>query len=349
MNTYGLFLTFFLLATRVMPSPSKWVDYPLGMLSCLIFQGETYQDLLCVVRKKVLMYHDNDTLYSASALVEAKEYITQCFQCDEFRPALHLGLASFIRIMDTISYYDPNEYLYQIEDEFENGNELMIPISAVLTVKDFLELCYDFYLVDLVNGHDAFVALASIQAGINAGADNEVCSRFVEKTKELPAVEMKLFYDPEKTTFNPTYRVTSFEAYMALEYMRMMDQNVKFRRCQNPACGKFFVAQRTTAKYCDFPSPQNELKTCKELYPQIVSREKMTRDVLLKSIRGAQSRLYNVRRRHPEQYEEINRFLDEIEAQKESMSEKVVTGEITITDFNRWLESLKTKKVRNEK
>ncbi len=348
MDSFGLYLMFFMLATRVMPSPNEGVDYPLGMLSCRIFQGETYRDLSCVIRKKVLMYPDSDTLYSASALGEAKEYITQCFRHDEFQPASHLGLASFIRIMNTISYYDPDEYLYQIECEFEQENELMIPVSAVLTVKDFLKLCYDFYLVDLVNGHDAFVALASIQAGMNAGADNEVCSRFVAKTKELPAVEMKLVYDPEKTTFNPIYRVTSFEAYMGLEYMRMLDQNVKFRRCQNPACGKFFVAQRTTAKYCDFPSPQNEQKTCKELYPQIVSREKMTRDILLKSIRGAQSRLYNVRRRHPEQYEEINKFLDEIEAQRESMSEKVVTGELTVTDFNRWLESLKIKKARNK-
>ena len=348
MDAFGLYLMFFMLATRVMPSPNEWVDYPLGMLSCRIFQGETYRDLSCVVRNYVLMYPDSDTPYSASALGEAKEYITQCFQYGEFRPASHLGLASFVRIMDTISYFDPDEYLYQIEDAFEQGNELMIPVSAVLTVKDFLKLCYDFYLVDLVNGHDAFVALASIQAGINAGDDNELCSRFVEETKKLPAVEMKLVYDPEKMTFNSIYRVTSFQAYMALEYMRMMDQNVKFRRCQNPACGKFFVAQRTTAKYCDFPSPQNEQKTCKELYPQIVSREKMTRDILLKSIRGAQSRLYNVRRRHPEQYEEVNKFLDEIEAQRESMSEKVVTGELTVTDFNSWLESLKIKKARNK-
>ena len=74
----------------------------------------------------------------------------------------------------------------------------------------------------------------------------------------------------------------------------------------------------------------------------------MTRDILLKSIRGAQSRLYNVRRRHPEQYEEVNKFLDEIEAQRESMSEKVVTGELTVTDFNSWLESLKIKKARNK-
>ena len=348
MDAFGLYLMFFMLATRVMPSPNEWVDYPLGMLSCRIFQGETYRDLSCVVRNYVLMYPDSDTPYNASALGEAKEYITQCFQYGEFRPASYLGLASFVRIMDTISYFDPDEYLYQIEDAFEQGNELMIPVSAVLTVKDFLELCYDFYLVDLVNGHDAFVALASIQAGINAGDDNELCSRFVEETKKLPAVEMKLVYDPEKMTFNSIYRVTSFQAYMALEYMRMMDQNVKFRRCQNPACGKFFVAQRTTAKYCDFPSPQNEQKTCKELYPQIVSREKMTRDILLKSIRGAQSRLYNVRRRHPEQYEEVNKFLDEIEAQRESMSEKVVTGELTVTDFNSWLESLKIKKARNK-
>ena len=57
--------------------------------------------------------------------------------------------------------------------------------------------------------------------------------------------------------------------------------------------------------------------------------------------------MYNVRRRHPEQSEAINRFLDEIDARKESMSEKVVTGEITLADFNKWLESLTIKKERN--
>jgi hypothetical protein len=229
----------------------------------------------------------------------------------------------------------------------DQGDDLLIPVSDVVSMKDFLSLCFDLYLVDLINGHDAFAALASIQAGVNSDSNNEVYARFVEETKNLPAVEMKLVFDPVTRAFNPIYRVTSFQAYMALEYMQMLDQNVKFRRCQNPACGKFFVAQRTTAKYCDFPSPQNELKTCKELYPQVASREKTTKDAVLKSIRGAQSRLYNVRRRHPEQSEAINRFLDEIDARKESMSEKVVTGEITLADFNKWLESLTIKKERN--
>ena len=41
MDSFGLYLMFFMLATRVMPSPNDWVDYPLGMLSCRIFQGET--------------------------------------------------------------------------------------------------------------------------------------------------------------------------------------------------------------------------------------------------------------------------------------------------------------------
>ena len=80
MDTFGLFLMFLMLATRVMPSPNEWVDYPLGTLSCRIFQGETYRDLSCVIRNWILMYPDNDTLYSASALDEAKEYIKQCFQ-----------------------------------------------------------------------------------------------------------------------------------------------------------------------------------------------------------------------------------------------------------------------------
>lgn len=347
MDTFGLYLMFSLLTTWVLPTPKERVDYPLGLLPCRIFQGETYRNLSQIIRNYVSMYPDGDIQYSQSALANARNFIEQCFLYDEFRPASHLGLASFVRIMETVSHYGPNNYLHQVSDMMDQRDELLIPVSEVVTMKDFLALCYDFYLVDLANGRDAFIALASIQAGINDTIDDEVYMRFVDATKDLPAVEMKLVYDPGKKVFDPLYRVTSFQSYMALEYLRMIDQNVKFRRCQNPACGKFFVAQRTTAKYCDFPSPQNELKTCKELYPQFVSREKMTRDVLLKCIRGTQSRLYNVRRRHPEQSVEVNKFLDEIDAQKESMTAKAISGEISVTDFTKWLESMRIKKETN--
>ena len=347
MDAFGLYLMFSMLATQVLPSPNKRVEYPLGLLPCRIFQGETYRSLSRIIRNMVLMYPGGDIRYEQSGLSDARDYIEQCFLYDEFRPASHLGLASFFRVMETISYHGPRNFLIQAAEMMDQGDDLLIPVSDVVSMKDFLSLCFDFYLVDLINGHDAFAALASIQAGVNSDSNNEVYARFVEETKNLPAVEMKLVFDPVTRAFNPIYRVTSFQAYMCLEYMQMLDQNVKFRRCQNPACGKFFVAQRTTAKYCDFPSPQNELKTCKELYPQVASREKTTKDAVLKSIRGAQSRLYNVRRRHPEQSEAINRFLDEIDARKESMSEKVVTGEITLADFNKWLESLTIKKERN--
>lgn len=347
MGVFGLYLMFSAFVTKVLSSPKKAAEYQLGELPCRIFQGETYRSLSYIIRNYILMYPDCDTPYYVTMLSEAKEYIIKCFQYDEFRPASHLGLASFIRIMDTISSNDPNEYLCQIKDTIMQGNELMIPVAAIVSVKDFLCLCYDFYLVDLQNGHDVFVALASKQAEDKVNNSDTVQKRFMEETENLPAVEMKLVFNVEEKAFSSIYRVTSFQAYMALEYMQMLDRNIKFRRCQNPACEKFFVAKRITAKYCGFPSPQNEQKTCKELYPQIVSHEKMTKDAITKSIRATQSRLYNVRRRHPEHLHAISDLLDQIASQKESMSEKVITGEITITDFNKWLESLNIKKERN--
>ena len=54
-----------------------------------------------------------------------------------------------------------------------------------------------------------------------------------------------------------------------------------------------------------------------------------------------------MRRRHPEQSAEVNKYLDEIDAQKESMTGKAISGEISVTDFTKWLESMKIKKETN--
>lgn len=120
MDAFGLYLMFSMLATQVLPSPNKRVEYPLGLLPCRIFQGETYRSLSRIIRNMVLMYPGGDIRYEQSGLSDARDYIEQCFLYDEFRPASHLGLASFFRVMETISYHGPRNFLIPKQKFYEN-------------------------------------------------------------------------------------------------------------------------------------------------------------------------------------------------------------------------------------
>ena len=344
MNEYGLFLQYDENNTIVMISPTDYEYYPLGYLPCLIFQGETYYALTRIIQNYIRIYPGANEKLNTKSIEDAIAYLRQCFLYDEFRHASSVGMASFLRIMKKINTETAVEHLRQLLPTLEDECDYILPVYSISTIGDYLTLCYNYYIIDLTSGHDEFFALAYKQMGKSSFIERNTYQLFLERMMDIPPIEMKLEYKKNKNKFVPIYRVNSFEAYMALEYMQMANRNIKFRCCQNPECNRLFVAKRLTAKYCDFPSPQKVNKSCKEVYPQIACQIKMTQDTLLKKICGTKSRLYVTRKRHPEWSELINPFFDDIDIKQKENCEKVLSGEWTQLEFSQWLDSMRIKK-----
>ena len=339
----GLYLMFSGTRTIVRPTPKRSITFQAGELSCRIFQGETYYALSTLIRNYVLLYVNGEKPLTQDSLDEALQCVSGFFRYDDFRPASHLGIAAFQHVVEGVLDEGLDCCLEKVRKLCESGHELLIPISECRTVRDFLCMCFDFYLQDLEDGRTAFESLAAVKAGTANAEAKRIFSDFLGMTMQLPPVELKVSFDSQLKDFVSTYRVVSFRSYMALEYMRLYGVKVKFQRCRNPLCGKIFVAMRSTAMYCDFPSPQDEEKSCKEFYPQMASRMKMNHDVMLKKVRSTQCRLYNVSRRHPDKSCAVGRLLDEIKDNKTQYMQQVSEGKKTMSEFGAWLDSMRIK------
>lgn len=333
------------LYTIVRTTPVDSLRFPMGVLPCLLFQGETYEALSRILHNYVVHCPVGSAPVSSESLQEAVHYVEACFGFDEFRSASQLGLALFRGTMKQVSRLSETARLALVADIHLEETDLYIPVSRCSTVGDFLAICFNFYLADLLDGRLAFEAIAALNSGLATDWERRNFRVFQENTMHYPAFETKLEFDPSLNALVPVYRVMSFRSYMALEYMQMSGKNVKYRRCSNPACQKYFVAKRSTAQFCGFPAPQVNAKgrSCKEYYPQFTNQLKTNQDTMLKKIRSTQCRLYNTSRRHQDKSLAVDALLSEIRENKDNKMEQVVAGQLTVAEFSAWLDSLRVK------
>lgn len=111
-------------------------------------------------------------------------------------------------------------------------------------------------------------------------------------------------------------------------------------KCKNPECGRFFVAKRRTAMYCDYPSPQNESRSCKKVYPQIISQKKHQADEARKAYRTVQSRLIHRKSANPD----LEKYKQDAENLKKEYKDKKIAldkGVISYKEFKEWLSTYK--------
>ena len=125
------------------------------------------------------------------------------------------------------------------------------------------------------------------------------------------------------------------------EFSHLAESATKIVRCQNLACRKFFTAKRTSAKYCGNPAPQCPGRVCSDYYPQLLHREKVRADELDHLIKNAKGRLYNAKRRHPEQAEVIDEQLSDLTIYSPVKKQEVLDRTVTISEFREWLDSHK--------
>lgn len=109
-------------------------------------------------------------------------------------------------------------------------------------------------------------------------------------------------------------------------------------KCQNPDCGRYFIAKRKTAMYCSYPAPQDEKRSCKKVYPQITSQRRRNGDAARKAYRNTQSKLIHRRTANPD-IEKYRQNVDDLQKKYKEKKEAVDNGTMSLKEFKDWLNS----------
>lgn len=321
-------------------------SYPVGDLLCRIFQGETLYNISRIVRNCVSMYPMRENLLSQNEIEQAEDYILQSLMYDDFYPARRLSQGSFIRCIEEYRSLDSASQCRLIQEEklrAEMGGQFFEDIGFG-TIGEFLRLCFNNYYVDLINGISLFTTTSAVWSGTASEEEralyDELCAA-LHDPRAVPRTAMETVYDVSSGTFGHRYVISSFLGMAVFEFSHLAESATKIVRCQNLTCRKFFTAKRTSAKYCGNPAPQYPGRVCSDYYPQLLHREKVRADELDHLIKNAKGRLYNAKRRHPEQAEVIDEQLSDLTIYSPVKKQEVLDRTVTISEFREWLDSHK--------
>lgn len=324
-------------------------SFPVGELLCIIFQGETLDNISRIVRNCINFCPFGDQPLSQDSIEEIERYVLDVIGYEDYFPAKRIAQGSFIRVIEdyrSLSHSDQERLLSEERARAADCEGLFTNIGFD-TVGNFLRLCFNNYLIDLSEGIRIFHLVAAEKAAVIIKEEKEeyaeLCSA-LQFGNPVPEIEMKTAFDAGIGEFSNTFIINSFQALSLFEFSHIGDLKLKIRKCANPECNRFFIAQRSSAQYCTNSSPQNPDQTCREFFPQYMSRIKTNENKLDKLEKNALSRLGMDKNRHPEFESEINRIIGSLRNQSPQMKQQVLNGEMTITQYAEWLGEFKRKK-----
>lgn len=325
--------------------------YPVGELLCKIFQGEYLRDISQRLANCIHAYPAQDADMTQDNIEAAEKYVLTALSYTEFYPAERLAQGSMIRQMEHYRALDSYTKGRLLQEELDRANKCSLDINIGFgSIGQFLRLCLNNYMVDLVEARRVFSTMAAIYSD-SAFAEEieqfeEVCIDLDKNSALIPGIEMHLVYKAEEIQYECFYTINSFLSFVVFELSHIAQSPVWIRRCQNPACGKFFVAKRIDARYCKFPAPQNEETPCNKYYPQYIKRQKIRNSAVERAEKNALSRLGMYKKRHPDLEHEINKLKRVI--QTSDMKTRTLKGELTVGQYKDWLNTHKCKKEEEE-
>lgn len=174
-------------------------------------------------------------------------------------------------------------------------------LGSYETMLDFLHSCYNEYMNDVNSFLAYFDALASYDSEIDNEAKNKYAEIFIDKCGAIMEVYKKKCSIRRKgdTATIWTYNITSFMDFLVFIYSRLSQEHRNVKICAN--CNRYFIPQkRSDEKYCMNPSPQDQLKTCKEVGANEKRKQKIRDNNELHEHNNNMCRLHNQIRRAKE-------------------------------------------------
>ncbi|SFO04034.1 hypothetical protein SAMN04487831_106151 [Pseudobutyrivibrio sp. UC1225] len=316
--------------------------YSVGELLCCIFQGEILYNIKNILRNCINKCPLNEFEVTQDTIEEAERFVIETLLYEDNYPARILAQGSIIRCIENYRSLDTISQTRILSQEIERAyytTDLFTEIGFD-TIGNFLRLCYNNYYIDLMNGIDLFRATAALWSNTATKEEQllyEDLYSSINNDNIIPATFINTSYDTSTKTFKQKYIINSFLVMAIFEFSHIAESKSKIIRCENPSCRKFFVAKRTTAKYCNYLAPQSNNRCCNEYYPQLLHREKVRNDELERLIKNTKGRLYNAKRRHPENATNINNLINDVAIHGPNKKTEVLNGTLSVEQFKTWL------------
>lgn len=134
--------------------------------------------------------------------------------------------------------------------------------------------------------------------------------------------------------FHSLYTIKSSMSLLLFEASHCLDKDVKIKKCAN--CGNYFVPEgRIDAIYCEYPSPQDKSKICKDIGAQVTRANKVKNDLATKEYRRIYMKYKMITLRHPENIKAKKKF-EKLTSEVKIWRKKMRSGDTTEL-FLEWL------------
>lgn len=158
------------------------------------------------------------------------------------------------------------------------------------------------------------------------------------KMIDMQHIDFRILATVEKG-LESLYTIKSSLSLLLFEMAHCQQADQKFVKCPN--CNQVFVPEgRSDAIYCNYPSPQNPEKTCREIGAQVARANKEKNDIVTKEYRRAYMRYQMMTKRHPHDKEKRQQF-DALTTGMKEWRTQLADGSATADDFLAWLEQFK--------
>lgn len=158
--------------------------------------------------------------------------------------------------------------------------------------------------------------------------------RMSKRDSYLQHIDYSIAY--ENGGLHSIYKIKTMWSLGLFEMAHIYEQGVPIIRCKN--CGQYFVPRnRSDTKYCNYPAPDGEGKTCKEIGAQKAWAAKEKTDDVTREYRRVYMRYKMTVNRHPDN-KEVQERLEQLTEGIKQWRQKLASGEAEKDDFMRWLE-----------
>ena len=207
------------------------------------------------------------------------------------------------------------------------------------TVLQMLLSCYNSFAKTYVNTKYMFTHILG-KDGDSEKRDKVLSAydKMYGDMMDMQHIDYRILATVEKG-LESLFTIKSSISLLLFEMAHATQNDLDFVICPN--CGNIFVPEgRSDTIYCNYPSPQNKAKTCREIGAQVARANKEKTDTVTHEYRKVYMRLLMKTKRHPGDKEAWEQFED-LTAGMKMWKEKLSEGSATTEEFLEWLAQFK--------
>lgn len=319
-------------------------EYPIGGLIC------EYATLQPTQIKEIIdNYKNNSSKANIEITLDVIDYLIESFK-DVFSPTISAAIImEFINAFTDIYTHDKTEiekHLSEINKIKQNDSikEFILDSKDAFfsfnTMKDILNYAYyafsQSYIIFKKCFIDIFESTDENNDKSNIDIENNLIDAIVSfytDNFEFQHIEYNIIALEGKLV--SIYTINSSLSLLLFELAHMIESDITYKKCKN--CGRYFIPiKRIDTEYCNFPSPQDHLKTCKQIGAQFTRIKKEKEDEFTKEYRKIYMRMQMKARRHPKNITYQNELRSIVEEAK-YWRRKIKTNDVDDIEWKSWL------------